>query len=66
MNHTTGAACARIETGGQYVHEDEAAEHTLSVSVARYDCRVWTNNNVFETLFLTIFAISEAKQTIVE
>ena len=61
-----GAAYALIETSGQYVHEDEAAEHKLNIPIGRYYYRVWTNTNDFETLFLTIFAISETEQTMVE
>ena len=61
-----GSAFARIETSGKYVHEDEAAEHKLNIPVGRYYYRVWTNSNDFETLFLTIFAISETEQTVVE
>ncbi len=61
-----GAAYAIIETCGQYVHEDEAAEHKLNIPVGRYYYRVWTNTNDFETLFLTVFAISETEQAIVE
>ena len=61
-----GAAFAVIETSGKYVHEDEAAEHKLNVPVGRYYYRVWTNTRDFETLFLTIFAISETEQTVVE
>ena len=61
-----GKAFARIETSGKYVHEDEAAEHKLNIPVGRYYYRVWTNSRDFETLFLTIFAISETEQTVVE
>lgn len=61
-----GEAFAILETSGKYVHEDEAAEHTLNVPVGRYYYRVWTNSRDFETLFLTIFAISETEQAVVE
>ena len=61
-----GSAFAVIETSGKYVHEDEAAEHKLNVPVGRYFYRVWTNTRDFETLFLTIFAISETEQMVVE
>lgn len=39
-----GSAFAVIETSGKYVHEDEAAEHKMNVSVGRYYYRVWTNS----------------------
>ena len=55
-----------IETSGKYVHEDEAAEHKMNLPVGRFYYRVWTNTRDFETLFLTIFAISETEQMIVE
>ena len=61
-----GKAFALIETSGKYVHEDEAAEHKINIPVGRYFYRVWTNSGDLETLFLTIFAISETEQTIVE
>lgn len=61
-----GSAFAVIETSGKYVHEDEAAEHKVNVPVGRYYYRVWTNSRDFETLFLTIFAISETEQMVVE
>ena len=61
-----GKAFARIETSGKYVHEDEAAEHKVNIPVGKFYYRVWTNSNDFETLFLTIFAISETEQTVVE
>ena len=61
-----GAPFAIIETSGQYVHEDEAVVHKINIPVGRYYYRVWTNSNDLETLFLTIFAISETEQTVVE
>ena len=57
---------ARIETSGQYVHEDEAAEHALNIPVGRYYYRIWTATEDLETLFLTVFAISETEQTMVD
>ena len=61
-----GVPFAVIETSGQYVHEDEAAEHKLNIPTGRYYYRFWTSSNDFDTLFLTIFAISETEQTVVE
>ena len=61
-----GEAFALIETSGQYVHEDEAAQHTLNLPVGRYFYRIWTNTGDWETLFLAIFAISETEQAVVE
>ena len=61
-----GAAFARIETSGKYVHEDEAAQHKVNVPVGKFYYRIWTNSDNMETLFLTIFAISETEQTVVE
>ena len=63
---SSGLPFAVIETSGKYVHEDEAAEHKLNVPVGRFYYRVWTNTRDFEALFLTIFAISETEQMIVE
>ena len=61
-----GAPFARIETSGMYVHEDDAAQHKLNIPVGRYYYRIWTDSKDFETLFLTVFAISETEQTMVE
>ena len=61
-----GKAFAIIETSGKYVHEDEAAQHKINIPVGKYYYRVWTNSNDLENLFLTIFAISETEQTVVE
>ena len=55
-----------IETSGKYVHEDEAAEHKINIPVGRYYYRFWTQSSDMESLFLTIFAISETEQTVVE
>ena len=63
---SSGLPFAVIETSGKYVHEDEAAEHKMNLPVGRFYYRVWTNTRDFETLFLTIFAISETEQMIVE
>lgn len=57
---------ATVETCGRYVHEDEAAEHKLNIPVGRYYYRVWTDGSDNDGLFLTVFAISETEQTIVE
>ena len=61
-----GKPFAIIETSGKYVHEDEAAEHTINIPVGRYFYRIWTNSEDLESLFLTVFAISETEQAVVE
>ena len=61
-----GTPFAVIETSGRYVHEDEAAEHKVNIPVGRYFYRIWTNSEDLDLLFLTVFAISETEQTIVE
>ncbi|MBQ6267404.1 MAG: DUF3592 domain-containing protein [Clostridia bacterium] len=61
-----GLLFALIETSGKYVHEDEAAQHKLNVPSGNLYYRFWTASDDFETLFLTIFAISETEQTVVE
>ena len=61
-----GAPMARIETSGRFVHEDEAEQHRVNIPVGRYFYRVWTNSDDFDSLFLTVFAISESEQTVVE
>ena len=61
-----GAAFAKIETSSIYVHEDEEAAHAAAIPAGSMYYRVWTNSNDFDTLFLTVFAISETEQAIVE
>lgn len=61
-----GKAFARIETSGKYVHEEDAAAHTFDLPVGRYYYRVWTDSEDLESLFLTVFAISETEQVTVE
>ncbi len=61
-----GAPFAVIETSSVYVHEDEEAQHKLVIPTGNMFYRFWTNSTDLETLFLTIFAISETEQTVVE
>ncbi len=61
-----GEAFARIESTGVYVHEDEEAQHAVTVPTGNMFYRCWTNSKDFDSLFLTIFAISENTQTVVE
>lgn len=51
---------------GGYEYEEDAAEHKLIIPVGRYYYRVWTNETDLADLFLTVFAISETEQTVVE
>ena len=57
---------AKIETCGVHVHEDDAAQHKINIPVGRWYYRFWTASSDFDTLFLTIFAISETEQAVVE
>ncbi|MCR4621946.1 MAG: DUF3592 domain-containing protein [Clostridiales bacterium] len=61
-----GVAFALAETSGKYVHEDEAAQHKLNIPSGNMYYRVWTASDDLDALFLTIFAISETEQAIVE
>ncbi|MBO7359479.1 MAG: DUF3592 domain-containing protein [Clostridia bacterium] len=61
-----GAPFAIAETSGIYVHEDEAAQHKLNVPTGSMYYRVWTSSDDLDTLFLTVFAISETQQAVVE
>ncbi len=61
-----GSVFARIETSSMYVHEDEEAEHKIKVPIGKMYYRVWTSSNDLDTLFLTVFAISETEQAVVE
>lgn len=57
---------ATIETSSKYVHEEDEAEHKIAIPVGKYFYRCWTNSDDLDLLFLTVFAISETEQTIVE
>lgn len=61
-----GSAFARIESCSVYVHEDDEAQHKLKVPAGNMYYRFWTASDDLESLFLTIFAISECEQTVVE
>lgn len=61
-----GKAFAHIECCSQYVHEDDEAQHAVKVPTGNRFYRFWTDSNDFDLLFLTIFAISETEQLIVE
>ncbi|MBE6529314.1 MAG: DUF3592 domain-containing protein [Ruminococcaceae bacterium] len=61
-----GNPIAIVETSSLYVHEDEEAQHKIVLPTGNMYYRFWTNSSDFETLFLTIFAISETEQTVVE
>ena len=61
-----GAAFARIETSTIYVHEEDEAKHKLAIPTGNMYYRFWTASEDFDSLFLTIFAISETEQAIVE
>ena len=61
-----GKPFAIFETSGVYVHEDDAAQHTVNIPAGNMYYRVWTASDDLESLFLTIFAVSETEQAVVE
>ena len=61
-----GSPFARIETSSMYVHEEEEAQHKIAIPVGKYYYRIWTGSRDLETVFLTVFGISESEQAIVE
>ena len=61
-----GVPFARIESTGMYVHEDDAEQHKLNVPTDGLYYRVWTNSDDLDTLFLTVFAVSQTDQAVVE
>ena len=61
-----GRFFATIETSGRFVHEEDAAQHKVNIPVGSYYFRCWTDSEDIETLFLTVFAISETEQAVVE
>ena len=61
-----GRPFAHIETCSIYVHEEDELSHKIVIPAGKMYYRFWTGSSDFELLFLTIFAISETEQTIVE
>ena len=61
-----GKPFAVVETSSKHVHEDEEAEHKLVIPAGKFFYRCWTDSEDLETVFLTVFAISETDQTVVE
>lgn len=61
-----GRFLATVETSGRYVHEEDEAQHKVNIPVGRYYYRCWTDAEDLELLFLTVFAISETEQPVVE
>ena len=61
-----GTFAATVESSSKYVHEEDEAQHKVAIPVNGWYYRVWTNETDIETIFLTVFAISETEQAIVE
>ncbi|MBP5372632.1 MAG: DUF3592 domain-containing protein [Clostridia bacterium] len=61
-----GEEIARVETSSQYVHEEDEEGKKIKMPIGRYYYRIWTKELDLELLFLTVFAISETNQTVVE
>ncbi|MBO4359445.1 MAG: DUF3592 domain-containing protein [Eubacteriaceae bacterium] len=60
------APFARIETSSVYVHEEDELQHRIVLPAGKMYYRIWTSTDDFDLLFLTVFAISETEQTVVE
>ncbi|MBR3486914.1 MAG: hypothetical protein IKH31_04995 [Clostridia bacterium] len=65
-NTKNGEVLAGVESTGVYVHEEDEAPHKAVVPTGSMYYRIWTPSNDFESLFFTVFAISESEQAIVE
>jgi len=61
-----GSPFARVETSSVYVHEDDEAKHKIKVPAGSMYYRIWTASDDLDTLFTTVFAISESEQAVVE
>ena len=61
-----GRPFARIEACSRFVHEEDEVQHKVLIPMGKYNYRFWTDSADFETLFLTLFAVSESEQTMVE
>lgn len=61
-----GRFFATIETSSMYIHEEDEAQHKIRIPYGKWYYRCWTNEQNLDLLFLTVFAISETEQTVVE
>ena len=61
-----GKPFVRVESCGVYVHEEDEAQHKINVPTGSMYYRLWTGSDDFDSVFLTIFAISESEQAVVE
>ena len=61
-----GSFLATVETASKYVHEEDEAEHKVNIPVGRYFYRIWTDATDLDLILLTVFAISETEQAVVE
>lgn len=61
-----GAPFALVETSSMYVHEEDEAQHKLAIPTGNMYYRIWTASDDIDSLFLTVFTISETEQTVVE
>lgn len=61
-----GTPFAIIETCSKYVHEEDEARHRLTIPYGKMYYRIWTDSDDLDSIFLTVFAISETEQTVVE
>ena len=62
----SGSFLATVETASKYVHEEDEAEHKVNIPVGRYFYRIWTDATDLDLILLTVFAISETEQAVVE
>lgn len=61
-----GRFFATIETSSMYIHEEDEAQHKIRIPYGKWYYRCWTNEQNLDLLFLTVFAISETEQAVVE
>ncbi|MBR5380009.1 MAG: DUF3592 domain-containing protein [Clostridia bacterium] len=61
-----GEMYARIESTSRYVHEEDEKAHRLAVPTGRMYYRFWTASDDLETMFITMFALSETEQAVAE
>ena len=61
-----GEPYAIIESSSKYVHEEDEAQHAITIPVGMFYYRFWTNSEDLDTLFTAVMAVSETEQAIVE
>ena len=61
-----GEKIATIQVAGKNVHEEDAEDKKINIPIGQFYYRIWTKELDLDLVFLALFAISEANQSVVE